>query len=446
MNDEPPKTQDEEEPAEQSPESCKNSAASTCSGESTVQQKTQNEDSATTTNEDTVSTPVTLKPIVEHPLKTSRVTGISPRQTGRRVPPPMMPLRDTSPEPSPPAANQDTAYTSAGRPPGLPNPKQPSKCPLFCCFYAEFDNKVGPRIRYQSPRNFMDQNIQISVSKIHKILQETFDQLKASPPTFSAPETKKTETTAADSATITAAEAPPDSANNTATPSSPTTAASPADQLSIFDSCSEYIITGSALSGKLVNLSTHHLHILTRPTVILNNERYERNALLFCVGFVLRRSEDPRPFRPVLSRLADTLRDLEVEHQVLSSSSSSSSIDTDVLLQSILEWTLLSLNNSSSWECNALLNSANMLNLKLFHPPKPPALPVADYQVPVFLRRDWQVQSVSQVRSVVATAVVVDVNLFKDASHMLVFFVLCFRLCSMNGIWQSTGCRFILME
>ena len=380
----------------------------TSSEESEVHKKTQNEDS---TREDatTSSTAVLLQPIVEQPVRTSRATGISPRQVGRRAPPPplmMMPLRDTSPDPPPLPQKQDTAFTSTGRPPSLPTPKQPSKCPLFCCFYAEFDNKLGPKIRYQTPRNFMDQDIQLHPRQIHKILQETFDHLTASPPSFSAAESNETMT---ETSTVgdTTAETPPNySTNNTDTVPPPpaaggttattTSTATTDQQLSIFDSCSEYIITGSALSGKLVNLSTHHLHILTRPTVIVDNERYERNALLFCVGFVLRRSEDPRPFRPVLSRLADTLRDLEVEHQVLSSSSSSSSsTDTDVILQSILEWTLLSL-NSSLWECNAQLSAANILNLKLFHPPKPPVSPVVDYQVPVFLRRDWQVQSVSK--------------------------------------------------
>jgi nitrogen permease regulator 2-like protein len=46
---------------------------------------------------------------------------------------------------------------------------------------------------------------------------------------------------------------------------------------------------------------------LTRPTII-SNERYERNSLLFSVGFVLRRETDIRPFRPILSKFALTLR------------------------------------------------------------------------------------------------------------------------------------------
>lgn len=120
------------------------------------------------------------------------------------------------------------------------------------------------------------------------------------------------------------------------------------------------------------------MHILTRPTVIVD-ERYERNALLFCVGFVLRRARDPRPFRPLLYKWADALRSMEVERQFL----------TDPIqhpkLQLILDRLLVSL-NSSRCECNLLLDSANALNLRAFRPPKPPALPVPDHAVPILVR------------------------------------------------------------
>jgi len=81
-----------------------------------------------------------------------------------------------------------------------------------------------------------------------------------------------------------------------------------------------------------------------------------------------------RPFRPALPKLADSLRDMEIESQFLSDKTKHAN------LQHLLEWTLGSL-NSASWEFNLQMNSANLLNLKLFHPPKPLALPVADYKV-----------------------------------------------------------------
>ena len=161
-------------------------------------------------------------------------------------------------------------------------------------------------------------------------------------------------------------------------------------QFQIFNSCSEYIITGNELTGNILNLSTHQCHILTRPTAI-SNEKYERNALLFCVGFVLRRTEDPRPFRPVLAKVATTLRDIEVESQFLSKADAKGKRPQ---IRTLLTNILISL-NSESCECNLLLGKADLLNLKLFRPPRIPAIPVQDHAVPILLRRDWQVQTVS---------------------------------------------------
>jgi Nitrogen permease regulator 2 len=233
----------------------------------------------------------------------------------------------------------------------LPTPRQPSKCPLLCCFYAEFDIKVGPKICYQSPANFMEQDIRLTVQQMERLLADAFDATDGSVPST-----------------------PRETKENDEDSSLP----------SIFDSCSEYIITGNELTGNIINLSTHHIHVLTRPTSIAD-EKYERNSLLFCVGFVLRRTEDPRPFRPVLSKLALTLRDMEVESQFLSHSRPQ--------IQTLLQGILVSL-NSEACECNLLLGKADVLNLKLFRPPKTPALPVKDHAVPILLRRDRQVQAV----------------------------------------------------
>lgn len=342
-------------------------------------------------------------------LPSIRSEATTPRQGPKR--PTRTPI-DTIALPVPKQA-QESEHISPTCPPNLkslpfPTPKQPSKCPLFCCFYAEFDNKLGPKVSCQSPRNFMNQEIAVPVEKIHSILEETFERLK-NEATTSIP-TEQTSFSAngtpnADNRRRKTAEPPLTTTRESALHGSgellqsslSTMASAPDDDtdepvkipegsLSIFDSCSEYIITGSELSDKIVNLSTHGIHILTRPTIIAN-EKYERNALLFCLGFVLRRTEDPRPFRPALAKLADTLREMEIESQFLSAQKHGNDA-----LQRLLEWALVSL-NSASWECNLHLNSANVLNLKLFHPPKRLAQPVADYAVPIFLRRDWQVMS-----------------------------------------------------
>ena len=151
---------------------------------------------------------------------------------------------------------------------------------------------------------------------------------------------------------------------------------------SIFDSISEYIITGNDLADKMICLSTHNMHVLSRPTII-KDTRYERNSLLFSVGFVLRRVEDPRPFRHLLSKLAHTLRSMEVESRFLTDNR------TRPQLRRILQGILVSLNSRRS-ECNLLLDKANVLNLKLFRPPREPAPPVPEYAVPVLLRPEWQ--------------------------------------------------------
>lgn len=266
--------------------------------------------------------------------------------------------------------------------PFLPSPMEPSKCPLFCCFYAEFDNVVGPKVCFQCPRHFMDQDIGIPTERVHKILADTFNDIQPSQKEntdSSIPKTQSTSNHQGDLET----QIPSSNENNTKDKEPPTKSLQPNEvSSSIFDSTSEYIITGNELAGKMICLSTHHFHILTRPTVI-TNKRYERNALLFCVGFVLRRAEDPRPFRPLLSKWAVVLRSMEVESQFLTKPTLRPKV------QPMLERLLVSL-NSLRRECNLLLDSANSLNLKLFRAPKPPALPVPDHKVPVLLRKDWQ--------------------------------------------------------
>ena len=284
--------------------------------------------------------------------------------------------------------------------PPLPSPKHSAKCPLFSCFYAEFDNIVGPKVCFQTPPNFMEQQIDISAEQAEKLLDQTFDSILH-------PQAEQQSTS------------PWNENENT-----------------IFDSCSEFIITGNELTGNIINLSTHNIHVLSRPTMI-SNERYERNSLLFCVGFILRRTEDPRPFRPLLNKWALALRDLELEFQYLSTPA------RRPLIQRHLERLLVSL-NSKKWECNLLLNEANVLHLKLFHPPKVPAFPVQEYAVPIFLRRDRQMHLVSiTVALCVCTSMVLCILCSFDETPTLTVNAL-LLLGSTTGTWQSTGSHFIL--
>lgn len=287
----------------------------------------------------------------------------------------------------------------------LPNPRQPSQCPLFCCFYAEFDNVVGPKVCFQSPQNFMHRDICISTEQVHEHLANEFERIR--PGSMSANQVNQNGSTTKDLSDETEVDTEErmeidtkpepceteDSVirNSASLPFthqesvlSQASGYAASSSLSIFESTCEYIITGSELADQIICLSTHNMHILSKPTII-NDTGYERNALLFSVGFVLRRSEDPRPFRPLLSKLSSTLRSMEIESKFMSHS------QTRPKLERILEGILVSLNSPRA-ECNLLLNDANALNLKLFKPPKPLATPVPDYVVPVLLRPEWQLQ------------------------------------------------------
>jgi hypothetical protein len=143
------------------------------------------------------------------------------------------------------------------------------------------------------------------------------------------------------------------------------------------------------LANRSITVSTHGMHILSRPNIISDTQRYERNSLFFAVGFVLRRGDtvDPYHFWPVLSKLSSTLYDMEVESEFLSNGRTRSQI------QIILEDVLISLNSKQN-DCHLLLDNANLMNLQLFHPPPPQAEtpPVPDYAVPILLRPEWQLQ------------------------------------------------------
>ena len=311
------------------------------------------------------------------------------------------------------------------------------QCTVLCCFYAEFDNTVGPKICYQYPPDFMSElDIQSTPHQLEGALQRALLQGKTNLKTTAVPNTDSIERTttsssdqiqqrneiplissseetpkatggrtafqsessttvgATNSVAATPTTATPENStrsskittnnNLTATNSSTTNESSSS---TIFDSCSEYIITGSELAGNIINVSTHNIHLLSRPTILVDEETYERNTLLFSIGFVLRRTMDPQPYRPILSKLVLTIRDMEIESQFLSQRKEQ--------MQSILEGIVRSMNSyNSNSECNILLGPADVLHFKLFRPPRAHVTPVTDYSVPILVRRDWLHQGV----------------------------------------------------
>ena len=420
----------------------------------------------------------------------------------------------------------------------LPHPLPPSKCPLLCVFYAEFDIVVGPKVCFQSPQKFMHFDVDVDVNDVHTALEETFDavlpkdeqctkknqkqkqnedgaiannvdnvdrndnqkghnqqqcngkdnispassgiqvnpddywnwspntrakrrmereQQNSSsaddksqttlPTNFEGRQNSNTSTAETEGGRkpITTKESLPSNSsskpshrrkqsgvsivsvtdatiddsttnNNTTTTAqqqssshsrNPSFASSSKNtiisnqpthdtgdnstidteflQNSIFAATSEYIITGNELANQTITVSTHGMHILSRPMIICDTQRYERNSLLFAVGFVLRRNVDPRPYWPVLSNLSTTFRAMEVESEFLSHYKTRSQI------QIVLEDILVSL-NSKERDCHLLLDDANLLNLHLFRPPPPPTPPVPDYAVPILLKPEWKLQ------------------------------------------------------
>jgi Nitrogen permease regulator 2 len=251
----------------------------------------------------------------------------------------------------------------------LAQPRSPAKCQLLGCFYAEFDIQVGPKICFESPKGLMSKDVSTPVDKLEMMLTNTFSRNNpATPITTCRKKSDRQVESAAKSGTI------HEDHSEMAVDSSPNNT-----DASIFASCSEYIIPGSdELTGNIISLSTSHFHILSRPTII-HDEKYARNALLFSVGFVIRQDSDPRPFKPVLSKIALTLQEMETEAEYLTRNRSE--------FQSLMDGLLISLNGDES---NLLLGKADFLNLKLFRPPRIAAPPVKDHEVPVLLRHDWQ--------------------------------------------------------
>ena len=267
----------------------------------------------------------------------------------------------------------------------LPTPLHPSKCPLLCCFYGEFDNTVGPMVCSESPEGFMGRDVGITIEEAQQILCTLFSKVQIFQRTTSD-NPKNRSVTDDMSPSYTETNQPKrDQAEQRSFDKDDKASNTVSNSCSIFDATSDYIITGSELADQVICVSTHNIHLMTMSTSIVD-ARYERNSLLFSVGFVIRREEDIIwPFRGPLSKIVSTFKTMEIETQFLSKPR------TRGRIQSILEAILISLNSGHA-EANLLLDDANQLNLKLFRPPRTLAHRVPDYLVPVLLRPEWQLQ------------------------------------------------------
>ncbi|KAJ3258056.1 Nitrogen permease regulator 2 [Boothiomyces macroporosus] len=162
-----------------------------------------------------------------------------------------------------------------------------------------------------------------------------------------------------------------------------------------FDSFSEYMIPKSALCNQLVTISTTNFRIMGYP-VLLQDSKYERNALLFNLCFVFEKSANILSFEQIVTKIARVLRALEVR-AILNKVESEflSNPETKSTLPNIITQIMEDLN--SYHECQISVNDSNRIDLKLFPVHSEPP-PVYDYQVPIlitdltkYIDRHWDI-------------------------------------------------------
>ncbi|KAL7691953.1 putative nitrogen permease regulator 2 [Plasmopara halstedii] len=144
----------------------------------------------------------------------------------------------------------------------------------------------------------------------------------------------------------------------------------------VFDSVSGYIIIDKALCGKIITVRAHHVKIVGYP-VCIEDDKYHRNALLFNIGFVFDEHVETMPYRPILRKLGALVEGMEKESGFLYNTEKKEMLGT-ILPQILRDLTL-------HGECTIPVDTANIINLKLFPTLQDPAS-VFEYQVPVAIR------------------------------------------------------------
>lgn len=143
----------------------------------------------------------------------------------------------------------------------------------------------------------------------------------------------------------------------------------------LFDSISVYIITKPELQRSTITVTLSNYKILGFP-VRLDNKKYARNAFHFNLCFVCDSDARTVQYEPVVMKLSEYLTAMEVDSGFLSAEKSS------LKLLPILKQVLEELNTKG--EC-ALTEGPTATHLKVCHIRSDPT-PVADHQVPVFIK------------------------------------------------------------
>lgn len=140
------------------------------------------------------------------------------------------------------------------------------------------------------------------------------------------------------------------------------------------DSIAPYIITKPQLQSRLISLKAFGYNFMGFP-VIIEDKKYNRNALLFNTVFVFNEDDQVKEYEPVVKKLAGYLRTLELEISYLSEEKTKSNIP-DMLKKILCDL-------SCTGECNIPIDSCNTIYLKVVKLPKEPPV-VLDHQVPIF--------------------------------------------------------------
>ncbi|TPX34678.1 hypothetical protein SmJEL517_g02766 [Synchytrium microbalum] len=230
--------------------------------------------------------------------------------------------------------------------------------------YAEFHATFGPKVTFEVPEGIMTSNnpnlsgsltINSNNTPASPLMSSIHSPLAMSPTSSHSPTLEHVENTSSNRDAITVD----------------------------FDSLSEYIIPKRELFNQLLIVSTPKYRVIGHP-ISVEGEKYQRNALLFNMCFVLAGDADTSAHEPVVAKMARLLRLLEVESEFLSNP------DTKQMLPNIMEHIMEGLN--SYFECRIPIGlqneedmiSANTIDLKLFpRYPEPPV--IHDYEVPVLI-------------------------------------------------------------
>jgi len=158
----------------------------------------------------------------------------------------------------------------------------------------------------------------------------------------------------------------------------------------VFDRVSDYVVARKELCGSVLICSDRELSgskVMTIPQVVEDTQVYARNTFTFGFGFVFKADAQTGPYVPVLRKLSNVMRSMEVESGFLSSAKN------DTRIGEILDRALSELSHTG--ECIVQLDDFSVLALhvtpRTLDPPE-----VYDFQVPVQIReleavvsKDW---------------------------------------------------------